>query len=176
MRSIHKSIIAISALTLSGLGTGFVFPSASLAQNSFSNPQLLANGWTIQEALMVFKEFELSGEVTDPAKSTAKVKRGKRIFYFDGYNCDKNRRCTEFLFSIGFDLPEGMSLEKINEWNSRELAGRAYLDDENDPWLDHVVSILDRNDDSALEEGIALWIGALDKFENFIFQEEPDTI
>ncbi len=176
MRFIRLSIIAISALTLTGLGAGFVFPSASLAQNSLSNSQLLANGWTIQEALVVFKEFELPGEVLDPEKSTAKIKGGNRTFFLDGYNCDKNRRCTEFLFSVGFDLPEGMSLEKVNEWNSRQLAGRAYLDDENDPWLDHVVSILDKNDDSALEEGIALWIGALDKFEAFIFQKEPDSI
>lgn len=55
------------------------------------------------------------------------------------YGCTANTRCTSVNFSAGFDLPTGASLDVMNEWNASKLVGRAFLDDENDPFVDHYV-------------------------------------
>ena len=83
-------------------------------------------------------------------------------------NCTQAGRCTEFLFIVGFDLPSGFPLQQINDWNATRLAGRAYLDQENDPFLDHVISVSGPMDAGAFREGLFLWAAVLDEFIDFI--------
>ena len=52
------------------------------------------------------------------------------------YGCTNGAGCTGTIFSAGFDLPDGADIELINSWNAGKLMGRAYLDFENDPFLD----------------------------------------
>jgi hypothetical protein len=53
------------------------------------------------------------------------------------YGCTNGAGCESLLFSVGLDLPEGVSFSKINVWNQERLFGKAYVDDENDPFLVH---------------------------------------
>lgn len=56
------------------------------------------------------------------------------------YGCDEyGRGCDTMNFSAGFDLKNGVDISVINNWNRKKLLGRAYVDDEYDPFLDHVV-------------------------------------
>ena len=89
-------------------------------------------------------------------------------FYVRGFNCTSENRCTEWLFIVGIDLPNGFPMEKINEWNATALGGRAYLDDEGDPWLDHIVSVSGPQDKGAMTEGLILWAAALIEFSAFL--------
>ncbi|MEM1265583.1 MAG: YbjN domain-containing protein [Pseudomonadota bacterium] len=57
------------------------------------------------------------------------------------YGCDNGVACQEVIFSVGFDLPNGFDLAGINEWNSVELYGQAWLDEENDPFLDMAINM-----------------------------------
>src|SRR5690606_24413075 len=61
------------------------------------------------------------------------------IVYF--YGCNDGAACKSLLFKVGYDLAEGTTLEAINEWNKQALFGRAYLDEEDDPWLEMSVSL-----------------------------------
>jgi len=76
-------------------------------------------------------------------------------------------------------LANGFPIERINKWNAEELAGRAFLDEENDPFLDHVVSVSGPADENAFREGLFLWAGALDAYLKFIelpgADVEPDV-
>ncbi len=144
------------------------FAPHSLAQDTTLNFQLSSDGWTIEQALAEIEAYGLSGQVTDSSESTAAIEFEGATFAVDGYHCNSNKQCTEFLFYIGFDLPNGLSLDKVNEWNSTAIVGRAYLDDEQDPWLDHIISVNDSNDDSAFREGLELWIAGLNNFNEFI--------
>ena len=88
------------------------------------------------------------------------------IIYFDG--CDDGAACKSLLFKVGYDLTEGTTLEAVNEWNKQTLFGRAYLDDENDPWLEMSVSL----DGGVTEENFAdhfdWWEVVLVDFEEHI--------
>jgi len=56
------------------------------------------------------------------------------------YGCSGGRNCSSLLFSAGFDLDNGSTLASMNDWNSGRLVGAAYLDDENDPFLQMFVT------------------------------------
>jgi len=60
------------------------------------------------------------------------------IFFVRFYDC-KAGRCIATQFSAGFDFKEGKPLDLINSWNRTHRFGRAWLDDENDPYvqMDH---------------------------------------
>lgn len=142
---------------------GLAGATPAFAQSfSGSNPLLAPGGMTIEEAGAVFKRNDLPFEITGPVNARSEG------FDLNGYNCNAAQRCTEFLFSAGVDLPDGFPLERINEWNADELIGRAYLDEEKDPWLDHLVSVSGPQDDGAFEEGLIAWLAGLSKFLDFL--------
>ena len=137
---------------------------AASAQNS-----LASGGMTIDEVAAVLADEGLSAEIKEGAeagKIYSEVNGGN--FEVMSANCGAGGRCTEFLFIAGFDLPDGFPLEKINQWNADQIAGRAFLDEENDPFLDHVISVSGAGDEGALREGLYLWAAALEEFMEYI--------
>lgn len=57
------------------------------------------------------------------------------------YGCSGGAACKSLLFKVGYDLIEGTTLEAMNEWNKTALFGRAYMDEENEPWLEMSVTL-----------------------------------
>ena len=153
-------MIAVSALAFAG---------AASAQNLFS-----AGGMTIEEvgAILEREGLDVSYDDGGEAGRIASEFVGAR-FEVMSVHCNNAKRCTEFLFIAGFDLEDGFPLTKINEWNAERIGGRAFLDDENDPFLDHVVSVSGPGDVAAFREGLFLWQAAIDDFADFI--DLPDA-
>ena len=56
------------------------------------------------------------------------------------YGCQNNANCLWLIFSTGFDLPNGSTLDAMNQWNQNNLVGQAYLDAEQDPFLNYFVT------------------------------------
>jgi hypothetical protein len=52
------------------------------------------------------------------------------------YGCEDNVECSVIQFRAGFDLEGGTTLEAINEWNAGRIFGKAFLDEENDPFVE----------------------------------------
>lgn len=151
-----KKLIGLAAAAVVVLG-----PAS--AQNS------LALGMTIEEVAAVLAGEGLAARIADggeAGKIYSDVGGGR--FEVLSANCGAGGRCTEFLFIAGFDLEDGFPLEKINQWNAEQLGGRAFLDEEDDPFLDHVVSVSGAQDAGALREGLYLWAGALEAFVDYI--------
>lgn len=134
------------------------------AQNSMGS-----GGITIEEAgaLLGGEGLEVRLETGGEAGKIVSAALGVR-FEILSVNCNSARRCTEFLFVAGFDLEDGFPLERINDWNAEAIAGRAFLDEENDPFLDHVISVSGPQDRGAFREGLYLWEAALKDFIEFI--------
>ena len=60
-----------------------------------------------------------------------------RVFF---YGCTENRDCRNIRFYAGWNA-EGITVERLNEWNRNKRFGSAYLDAENDPILEMDVNI-----------------------------------
>jgi hypothetical protein len=140
-----------------------------MALGPVSAQNTLASGMTIEEVAAVLAGEGLAARVADGGEA-GKIysAAGGGRFEVLSANCGAGGRCTEFLFIAGFDLEDGFPLEKINQWNAEQLGGRAFLDEENDPFLDHVVSVSGAQDKGALREGLYLWAGALETFMDYI--------
>ena len=78
------------------------------------------------------------------------------------YGCDgNNASCTGFNFSAGFDLPDGATLETIDNWNDGQLLGYGNLDDENDPYLNYFVVTNGGISQEAFESILSRWERAI---------------
>ena len=143
--------------------------AAALSGVAAAQNALRVGGMTIEEAAEVLTSEGLDADVTagGEAGKIVSAVSGAR-FELLSVNCNSAKRCTEFLFVAGFDLADGFSLERINEWNADAIAGRAFLDEENDPFLDHVISVSGPRDEGAFREGLYLWTAAIGEFVDFI--------
>jgi hypothetical protein len=83
------------------------------------------------------------------------------------YNC-KNGRCASVQFEQGFDLKDGLSLAKVNGWNRGKRFGCAYLDGENDPYVQYDVDFEVGATTEAIGNAIAVWAAVLPEFREYI--------
>lgn len=91
----------------------------------------------------------------DPTIKTSFGGISTQIFF---YGCSDGRDCKEIQFSSGFDLTDGITFGKINEWNRTNRYGSAYRDDEDDPWLRETVVL----DGGVTPDNVRNWIDRWD--------------
>lgn len=86
------------------------------------------------------------------------------------YGCDEERhdRCEVLLFRVGYALSNGIDLDRINDWNATELMGRAFRDEENDPWLEMAWNLDGGVTARNFESTVEWWEAALTRFEQHI--------
>jgi hypothetical protein len=84
------------------------------------------------------------------------------------YGCSKNKRCQSLQFIAGYDLDDGTTLEVLDQWNEDKRFASAYLDHEDDPFLQ-----LDLNTEGGItqenfEKTFELWQSLKGEFEDHI--------
>jgi hypothetical protein len=128
-------------------------------------------GVTAQEVAAVLQEKGYKAEITtdstgDPTVMTAADGSNVSIYFYDCKG--EGPRCTSIQFVSAFDIDDGMSLSKINLWNRENRFGRAYLDDENDPFVEMDVDVEHGFTTESLATWIDTWIHVLPRFKSFI--------
>jgi len=88
--------------------------------------------------------------------------------YIHFYGCRDGSDCRQILFSAGFDLPRGAKPDTVNAWNRDKLVGRAYLDDERDPFIDHLVLLEGGVSPANLRAQFEAWGTAVAQFRDHI--------
>jgi hypothetical protein len=83
------------------------------------------------------------------------------------YGCE-DESCNSLQFIAGFDLADGIALQRINAWNRDKRYGSAYLDDEDDPWLQMDLDLEGGSSTGQLTEYVELWDTLLGQFQTFI--------
>lgn len=104
-------------------------------------------------------------EMGDPMINSSAAGTDFTILFF---GCTDNTACRLLLFRVGYDLPEGTTLEAVNAWNTNEVVGRAYLDDENDPWLEMAVNMDGGVSRANFEDTFDWWDVTVAKFQQQI--------
>ena len=102
----------------------------------------------------------------DP-KVSSRVSDTKFSVYF--YGCQDNDNCSSILIKAGYDLNNGISALKINEWNREKRFAKAYIDDEGDPFLEMDVNLdFDGVGNKNFEDTLDWWRLLVEDFEEFI--------
>lgn len=89
-------------------------------------------------------------------------------FSIQFYDCKNNTRCQSLHFVAGYDLEDGTTLEVIEEWNEEKRFASAYLDDEDDPFLQMDINLTGGITKANFEDTFKLWQTLKGQFETHI--------
>jgi len=87
-------------------------------------------------------------------------------FWF--YGCKDNQNCTGWNLLACFDVNDGLSMSKVNNWNQNKLVGRVFVDEENDPCIDYFVAAEGGLSSVTFERVLERWEVAIDEFKDHI--------
>jgi len=88
------------------------------------------------------------------------------LVYF--YECTDGKDCGYMQFREGWDLKDGTTLEVIEKWNEDRVWGRAWLDADDDPWIDLTVNLRGGITSANLDDTASWWWSVLRDFEDHI--------
>ena len=110
-------------------------------------------------------------EKMDSGRTSISVQISGLKTYVDFYDCaDDLTDCYTLLFNVSLDLKKGTTLDQANEWNSKQITGRVWLDDNKDPTLDYSFSTFNGVSEDTFDQNVKLWdkkIGDLKDFFKF---------
>lgn len=84
------------------------------------------------------------------------------------YGCVNGADCMELQFFVWMDLNDPVSLEKVNDWNDRKVAGSAAVDPQGDVRLRFFVVTEGGLPMADFERVAFRWEQALDEFKNHV--------
>jgi len=84
-------------------------------------------------------------------------------FYIHFYDC-KNDRCASIQFVAGFSTDGAYTLEKGNEWNTRNRWVTASMDKENDPWISMDVDLWPGGTYELIGDELQVWNDSIARF------------
>lgn len=116
------------------------------------------------------QEYGLRAELTKDGTGDPMIRSAVNGSRFDVYfyNCTDNTECATVQLHAGYDH-DGVTLEKINEWNRSQRFGRAYLDTEDDPIIEMDIDLDDGGMSQELFiDNLEFWESIVDKFEKEI--------
>lgn len=128
-------------------------------------------GATAQEIAKVLQDKGYKAEIGkdsegDPMISSAAEGANFQVLF---YGC-KSGRCNSIQFSAAYDLPKGMELQKINQWNVKTRFGRAFLDEVNDPFVQMDVDLEFGSTTESVANNLETWILVFREFRKFVDQ------
>lgn len=84
------------------------------------------------------------------------------------YGCE-DAACSSLEFRAGFDLDSPLSAAKVNDGNRTKRFGKAWIDDEGDPFLEMLVPLGEGGiSDSGFELALDMWRVGATEFSRFI--------
>ncbi|MBU2980414.1 YbjN domain-containing protein [Lentibacter algarum] len=83
------------------------------------------------------------------------------------YGCKSSRGCNSIQFSAGFEMKDGMTLAKVNEWNRKKRFGKVYVNDDNNPFIQMDVNLDYGVTDKNFMDTFDYWQVVLDSFNDF---------
>lgn len=142
----------------------------AVAPGAFAEP-LPDGGVTAREVAAVMTSKDFRAEITtdkdgDPLirSSANDVKFG--VFF---YGCNGKPRCDSIQFSAGFSS-KSISAAKIAQWNRTKRFGRAWTDDESDPWIEMDMDFEHGATTEAVANDLDRWVGVITEFTKYINQ------
>jgi len=155
----NKAISALAIATALALGAGAAQAQA-IHKDGMTGPEVSA--WLQKGG---YKAELTKDDGGDPMINSAADGHNFKIYFYD---CDAAKRCKALQFSAGFDLKQGLTLAKANEWNRKNRYLKVYLDDDGDPYVQYDVNVNAGRTISGLDDDFSVWTGMIGDFTTFI--------
>jgi hypothetical protein len=127
-------------------------------------------GLTVKEIQTWLMDGGYKAEIVKADKGEDYIKSAAEGTNYQIYmeDCDETHHCRSLQFSTGFNLEKGTTAAKINEWNSDNRYVKAYIDGENDPYLQYDANLAPGGTYEALDDDFAVWRSFIPDFKKFI--------
>lgn len=154
-----------SKLIVGAVAGAVLLAAAGAAQARVLPP----GGVTADEVAAALREGGFKAELGkddggDPMITSALDGSSFKVLFYD---C-KSGRCAAIQFTAGFDLDKGTSLSKVNMWNREYRFGRAWLDDEMDPYIQYDVDFEIGATTEAIGNVIQRWESLVPDFKKYV--------
>ena len=157
----RELIIAAAAASVLGLASG---AQARPLPDGGVTPTEVAG-------LMQDKGFRAEIVTGDGGAPVIRSTSGGYRFAVYFFGC-KAARCSAIQFASAVNMPNGMSLKRVNDWNRHSRFGRAYLDDESDPFMEMDVDVEHRFTTQAFVNNLNTWEAVLGRFRKFVSEDQ----
>lgn len=144
-----------------------VFAAMALASMAWASPAWAEEGRGISgpEVVAILQAQGYRAKLGVDEEGDPKIETGMNgvnatVFFYD---CDEGR-CGALQFRCGVDLEQGSSLEVVNRFNRKYRYANAWLDDEQDPFLEFDFEVLHTRHAEHVGSQIELWVDLLDSF------------
>lgn len=84
------------------------------------------------------------------------------------YGCENGQNCTSIQFHAGFELSNGPSVQKLNDWNRDKRYFKAYLGKDKSPHVEMDVTLKHGVPADTVAESVRLWTTYLKDFSKYI--------
>jgi hypothetical protein len=84
------------------------------------------------------------------------------------YSCTDHDQCKFVQFTSGWNLKNGITLDKLEAWNEHKVWGQAYRDSDKDPWLAMPVNFVGGVTRDHLDDMVDWWLTIEDDFQKHI--------
>lgn len=125
---------------------------------------------TLENVSAMLREAGYRAEAVVPEKGDRYVRSGAQGTGFRAYlyTCDKAGACEDLQFSAGFDLPNGLAAEKVNDWVRRKRYTRVWLDKEGDPYIEMDINLDGCVTPANVVANLRMWDHLLGQFKEHI--------
>lgn len=103
--------------------------------------------------------------VGDPMISSSANGYDFDVFF---YGCTDGENCRDVQFSVTFDLEDGMSLTRAQDFNLEKRWAKVYLDEESDPRLEMDVNMYGGVSATNFNDTLDWWVIIMNEFIEFI--------
>ncbi len=144
---------------------------ATLAAAPPAGAKPLADGGiTAQELADVLQAKGYQAKIDKDRQGDPKVQSSTDGISYEVYfyGCHGGPRCTSIQFSTAFHVDGGMTYERINTWNRTSRFGRAYLDDEKDPYVEMDLDVEHGFTTEAVDNNIDTWNAVIPAFVKLV--------
>ncbi len=133
-RSLRVTMFLLATVMSAWTPASTAAPAEAPVYSEISGPELQS----------ILQDLGYRAELGEDSVGDPKIRTSMNGFTVNiyTYNCNSGH-CQNIQFRVGLDLRDGTTLERVNEYNSTKIYGTAWMDDENDPWLDLLHNVAD---------------------------------
>jgi Putative bacterial sensory transduction regulator len=157
---IDVRLLAAAALVTAGLGTSSAFADDVTLITGQDTDQMIA---ALEKA-----DFKVKLSEDDQGDPLIESTDDNEPFTVHFYRCNDHHKCDAIQFVSGWNLTDGFTLAKIENWNQNKVWGQAYRDDKNDPWIALAVNLKGGVSEENFADTVDGWRNIMRDFEKHI--------
>lgn len=145
-------------------------PAPGAAQISSSAPVAMADAANPESIAAEMQKLGYRAEMTQDGVGDPKINSaaGGSKFQVYFYGCTDGRDCSSIQFVSAFDMPNGLDLSVVNDWNRDHRYSAAHLDSERDPVISMDVAMHGGLPTSLFAKNLAIWEEIIPQFKQQI--------